>query len=170
MLSLNFSFRVFCWWISVWRSNLLKLLKELKFSNRFGNSIDFYIFIIMLVLIMNGNKIIWRCSVKSLFKVSIYFIIQLQFVFFHTTGLAKLISTALHPAKVLKWFFNNIYSILKLKHLENCFLHTNNLHQKIKFTMETESNGELAFLGTLSGWNNGKISVLVYQEPTHTGQ
>ena len=61
-----------------------------------------------------------------------------------------------------------IYSILKCTHLENFFHHINNLHQNIKFTMEEESNGELAFLDTLLKRNNGEISVLVYRKPTHT--
>ena len=47
-------------------------------------------------------------------------------------------------------------------HKENFFHHINNLQQIIKFTMEKESNGELAFLITLLKQNNGKISVLVY--------
>ena len=45
-----------------------------------------------------------------------------------------------------------------------------NLHQNIKFTMEEESNGELAFLDTLLKQNNGKISVVVYRKPSHTDQ
>ena len=53
-------------------------------------------------------------------------------------------------------------------HLENFFHHINNLHQNIKFAMEEESSGELAFLDTLLKQNNGKISVLVYRKPTHT--
>ena len=36
--------------------------------------------------------------------------------------------------------------------------------------MEEESNGELAFLDTLSKRNNGEISELVYTKPTHTDQ
>ena len=43
-------------------------------------------------------------------------------------------------------------------------------HQSIKFTIEEGSNGELAFLDTLFKRNNGKISVLVYRNPTHTEQ
>ena len=39
----------------------------------------------------------------------------------------------------------DVYSILKRTHLENFFHHINNLHQNIKFTMEEENNGELAF-------------------------
>ena len=58
------------------------------------------------------------------------------------------ISTALHLAKVWERFVDNVYSILKRTHLENFFHYINNLHQNIKFTMEEESNGELAFLDT----------------------
>ena len=58
----------------------------------------------------------------------------------------------------------------KRTHLEKFFHHINNLHQNIKFTMEEESNGELAFLDTLLKRNNREISVLVYRKPTHTDQ
>ena len=78
------------------------------------------------------------------------------------------ITTALHPPKVWERFVDDVYSILKRTHLENFFHHINNLHQNIKFTMEEESNAELAFLETLLKWNNGEISVLVYRKPTHT--
>ena len=80
------------------------------------------------------------------------------------------ITTALHPPKVWERFVDDVYSILKRTHLENFFHHINNLHQNIKFTMEKESNGELAFLDTLLKRNNGKISVLVYRNSTHTDQ
>ena len=80
------------------------------------------------------------------------------------------ITMALHPPKVWERFVDDIYSILKRTHLENFFHHINNLHQNIKFTMEEESNGELAFLDTLLKRNNGEISVLVYRKPTHTDQ
>ena len=72
--------------------------------------------------------------------------------------------------KVWEQFVDGIYSIVKGTHSENFFHHINNLHQNIKFTMEEESNGELAFLDTLLKQNNGKISVLVYRKPTHTDQ
>ena len=80
------------------------------------------------------------------------------------------ITTALHPPKVWERFVDDVYSILKRTHLENFFHHINNLHQNIKFTMEEESNGELAFLDTLLKQNNGEISVLVYRKPTHIDQ
>ena len=59
------------------------------------------------------------------------------------------ISKALHPLKVWERFADDVYSILKRTHLENFFYHINNFHQNIWFTMEEESNGELAFLDTL---------------------
>ena len=54
-------------------------------------------------------------------------------------------STALHPPKVWERFIDDIYSVLKRTHLENFSHQINNLHQNIKFSMEEESNGELAF-------------------------
>ena len=59
------------------------------------------------------------------------------------------ITTALHLPKVWERFVDGVYSILKRRYLENFFHHINNLHQNIKFTMEEESNGKLAFLDTL---------------------
>ena len=80
------------------------------------------------------------------------------------------ITRVLHPPKIWEQFVDDVYSILKRKHLEKFFHHLNNLHQNIKFTMEEESNGKLAFLDTLLKRNNGEISVLVYRKPTHTDQ
>ena len=80
------------------------------------------------------------------------------------------ITMALHPPKVWDRFADDVYSILKRTHLENFFHHINNHHQNIKFTMEKENNGELAFLDTLLKRYNGEIPVLVYRKPTHTDQ
>ena len=74
---------------------------------------------------------------------------------------STVISTALHPPKVWERFVDDVYSIVKRTHLENFFHHINNLYQNIKFTMEEESNGELAFPDTLLKRNNGEIPVLV---------
>ena len=71
------------------------------------------------------------------------------------------ITTALHPPKDLERFVDDVYSVLKRRHLENLLHHINNLHQHIEFTMEEESNVELAFLDTLFKRNKGEISVLV---------
>ena len=80
------------------------------------------------------------------------------------------ISTTLHPPEVWVPFVDDVYSILKRTHLENFFQHIKNLHQNIKFTVEEESNGELAFLDTLLKQDNAEISVLVYRKFTHTDQ
>ena len=77
---------------------------------------------------------------------------------------------ALHPPKVWERFVDEVYSILKRSHLENVFHRINNLHQNIKFTMDEESNGELAFLDTLLKQNNEEITALVYRKPTYTDQ
>ena len=74
------------------------------------------------------------------------------------------------PQKITERFFEGISSIIKRMHLENFFHHINNLHQNITFTMEEKCNGELAFLDILLKRNNGKISVLVYWKPMHTGE
>ena len=58
-------------------------------------------------------------------------------------------STALHPQKVWERFSDDVYSILKNMHWESLFRHINNLYQNIMFTMEEESNEELAFLDTI---------------------
>ena len=55
------------------------------------------------------------------------------------------ITTTGHPPKVWERFVDEVYFILKRTHLENFFHHINKLHQDIKFTIEEESNGELAF-------------------------
>ena len=68
------------------------------------------------------------------------------------------INMALHPPKVWEQFVDDVGSIFKRTHLENLFHHINNLHQNIKFSMEEERNGELAFLDTLLKGNNGEIS------------
>ena len=59
------------------------------------------------------------------------------------------IYTTIDPPKVWESF-----PIRKRTQLENLFHQISNLHQKIKFTMEEESNEELAFLDTLLKWKD----------------
>ena len=77
------------------------------------------------------------------------------------------ISAVLHPPKVTNDFLMKFIPFLNV---ENLFHDINNLHQNIKFTMEEESNEELAFLDTLLKQNNEKISLLVYRKLMHTDQ
>ena len=46
----------------------------------------------------------------------------------------------------------------------------NNCHSSVKFTMETESNGVLPFLGMQLLNRAPHIETKVYIKPTHTGQ
>ena len=69
------------------------------------------------------------------------------------------ISTVLHPPKVWDRFVDEVYSIVKRTHFENFFHHINNLHQNIKFTMEEESNGELAFMERSLYWYTGSLHI-----------
>ena len=75
-----------------------------------------------------------------------------------------------HLSKVWEQLVDDVYSILKCTHWENFFHHINNLHQNIVFTMEEESNGELAFLDSSLKQNNGKIYVFIHRKPVHTDQ
>ena len=77
------------------------------------------------------------------------------------------ITTALRPPKIWERFVDDVYSILKRTHLEHIFHHISKLYQNIKFTMDEESNGELAFLDTLLKKNNEEISVLLYRKPRY---
>ena len=85
------------------------------------------------------------------------------------------ISMALHHLKVWEQSPDDIYSILRLMHLENFFHYISNLHQNIKFSIEEESASfksscqELAFLNILLK-HNAKIFVLVHRKPTQTDQ
>ena len=71
------------------------------------------------------------------------------------------ITTALHPPKVWELF---------ILFLNERIWKTFPIISTIRFTMEEESNGQLAFLDTLLKWNNAEISVLVYRKPTPTDQ
>ena len=57
------------------------------------------------------------------------------------------ISMVLHPPTDWKQFVDEF--IFKRVHLKNDFNEINNLHQNINLTMEEESNGKRALLGTL---------------------
>ena len=80
------------------------------------------------------------------------------------------ITMALCSLNVWEQFVADVYCIINRIHLENVFHRINNLHQNIKFALEEESNGQLAFLETLLKRNNEVISVLVYRKDTYTDQ
>ena len=66
---------------------------------------------------------------------------------------------------------DDVLSIIKEDNLTEFFEHINSLHEKIKFTIEKEVDGCIAFLDILIKRNNdGSLSTLVYRKPTHTDQ
>ena len=58
------------------------------------------------------------------------------------------ISKVLETANIWRRLFDDVYSLFNRTHLEKFFYHINNLDQNIKFTIQEESNGKPAFLGT----------------------
>ena len=58
------------------------------------------------------------------------------------------ISKVPETANIWRRLFDDVYSLFNRTHLENFFYHINNLDQNIKFTIQEESNGKPAFLGT----------------------
>ena len=68
------------------------------------------------------------------------------------------ITTVLYPPEVWELFIDDLFPILKDTHLKNLLIHISNLHQNINFTMEGESNVELALLDSLLKQNNGRTS------------
>ena len=68
------------------------------------------------------------------------------------------------PPKVWKRYVDDSFVIIK----RDAIPHTlNSIDPKISFTIETESNGQIAFLDTLVSRKNGKITIEVYRKPTH---
>ena len=84
---------------------------------------------------------------------------------------ATALTTTSHPPKVWEHHVADIFSIIRKSNLHDFFQHINCLHQKTKFTMETEKNSQLPFLDTLIQRNSDNtISVRVYRKPTNTDQ
>ena len=48
--------------------------------------------------------------------------------------------------------------------------HLNTVHQRIRFTMETEQQDKLPFLDTLVSRQDNRLITVVYRKPTHTDQ
>ena len=80
------------------------------------------------------------------------------------------LTTTSHPPKVWECHVDDVFSVIRNSNPHD-FQHINSLHPKTKFTMETEQNSQLPFLGTLIQRNNDNtISVRAYRKLTHTDQ
>ena len=107
-------------------------------------------------------------TMKTAIPEDKFLVLQPQWKF--VCRLMNVLQEPLHCTFCLERFVDDVYSIIKRTHLENFFHRIQNLHQKIRFTMEEEINGKLALLDTLLKQINGEISVLVYRKPTPTDQ
>ena len=71
-----------------------------------------------------------------------------------------------------KWWFRYVddsHVCIKREHVDEFHSHLNSINTNIKFTIETESEGSIAFLDTkTTRQDDGSITVSVYRKATHT--
>ena len=68
-------------------------------------------------------------------------------------------------------YVDDTHTKQKKAHVDEFTAHINNIDPDIKFTMETEENGKLAFLDTNTiRKEDGSLKISVYRKPTHTDQ
>ena len=68
-------------------------------------------------------------------------------------------------------YVDDTFSKLKRHQVDSFLAHLNAQHPRIKFTTETEQNGQIAFLDALvHRQQNGSIKVTIYRKATHTDQ
>ena len=81
------------------------------------------------------------------------------------------LSTAPHPPGWWYRYVDDTHTKQKVAHVQEFTEHLNKLDPDIKFTMEKEENGRLAFLDTNTVRStDGTIRTTVYRKPTHTDQ
>ncbi|XP_052221647.1 uncharacterized protein LOC127838114 [Dreissena polymorpha] len=72
------------------------------------------------------------------------------------------------------WWFRYVddtHTKQKVEHVEEFIEHINSIDPDIKFTMEKEDNGSLAFLDTNTIRKpDGSLKINIYRKPTHTDQ
>jgi hypothetical protein len=87
--------------------------------------------------------------------------------------LQHLENTAL-PTFHIPWYrryVDDSLACVQIQDLDNILNDLNNFHPNIKFTVEREVNGRIAFLDAdLQRQENGQISRKVYRKPTNTGR
>ncbi|XP_066279172.1 uncharacterized protein [Branchiostoma lanceolatum] len=81
------------------------------------------------------------------------------------------ISSAPHPPVWWYRYVDDTHTKLKKEYAHEFTEHLNSLDPDIKFTFESEENGSLAFLDTLTVVQEDRsIRVKIYRKPTHTDQ
>lgn len=77
--------------------------------------------------------------------------------------------TAPHPPKWWYRYVDDSHVCITREHLTEFHSHLNSVNEHIKFTVEEEKDGSIAFLDTMTSRNpDGTIKTSVYRKATHT--
>ena len=80
----------------------------------------------------------------------------------------QLIQSAITPPKTWKRFVDDSFAIINKNAVTSFHNTLNSIDPHIKFTIEHEKDGQIAFLDTLVSRHNNSISLNVFRKPTHT--
>ena len=78
------------------------------------------------------------------------------------------LTTTAMPPRIYKWYVDDCFAIIKKDFVSTFLFNLNSVDPSITFTLESENNGQIAFLDTLVLRNHGKILIDVYRKATHT--
>ena len=78
------------------------------------------------------------------------------------------IQSAITPPKTWKRFVDDSFAIINKNAVTSFHNTLNSIDPHIKFTIEHEKDGQIAFLDTLVSRHNNSISFNVFRKPTHT--
>ena len=83
----------------------------------------------------------------------------------------KALTTFAHPPEIWLRYVDDTFSKVKNAHIDNFLAHLNAQHPRIKFTMEVETDGRIAFLDTLIHRKpDNTTKITIYRKATHTDQ
>ena len=80
----------------------------------------------------------------------------------------RAIANTANPPKVWHRYVDDVLSVMKKDAISTFHDELNSIDTHISFTIEYETNGQIAFLDTLISRNSGSITTDVYRKPTHT--
>ncbi len=80
----------------------------------------------------------------------------------------RAIANTANPPKVWHRYVDDVLSDMKKDAISTFHDELNSIDPHISFTIEYETNGQIAFLDTLISRNSGSITTDVYRKPTHT--
>ena len=81
------------------------------------------------------------------------------------------LSTAPHPPSEWDRYVDDAFVIQLREWVDELTDHINNINDHITFTIDPETNNQLAFLDTcINRQPDGSLKVTVYRKPTHTNQ